>query len=85
MVRMSHHIYAVRTTNLCKCTTVKLKIIFKNIRFFSDVETKTILGLELTWLVLLAVSAFLVLSACFVGIAIWFCRSSNRDENNLQC
>lgn len=52
----------------------------------SDVEAKTILGLELTWLVLLAVSAFLVLSACFVGIAIWFCRLRTvRDENNLQC
>lgn len=54
----------------------------------SDVETKTILGLEMTWLVLIAVSAFLVLSACFVGCTIWICRSrtsSSLDNNNLQC
>lgn len=44
-------------------------------------------GLELTWLVLLAVSGFLVLSACFVGITIWFCRlrTTHQDENNLPC
>ncbi|XP_055308116.1 uncharacterized protein LOC129572197 [Sitodiplosis mosellana] len=51
-----------------------------------NVEAKTIFGLEMTWLVLLAVSAFLLLSGCFVGIAIWFCRlrTSTSDNNNLQ-
>lgn len=55
---------------------------------FLDIESKTILGLEMTWLVLLAVSAFLMLSGCFVGIAIWLCRvrtTTSLENDNFQC
>lgn len=74
--------------SLCpsKCIMIKKRAnSFPNhLSSLSDVESKTILGLEMTWLVLFAVSAFLVLSACFVGISIWFCRLRTSSQD-LQC
>ncbi|XP_055691436.1 uncharacterized protein LOC129794658 [Lutzomyia longipalpis] len=42
----------------------------------------TILGLELTWIVLVAVSGLLVICACCVGLAICLCRRNTRPVVN---
>lgn len=50
-----------------------------------DQDSNTLLGLELTWFVLVAVSSILVICACTVGIAICLCRRSTRNVgNNIQ-
>lgn len=55
---------------------------YVNVIRFSDQDTNTLLGLELTWFVLVAVSSLLVVCACIVGIAICLCRRSTRHTGN---
>jgi hypothetical protein len=45
-------------------------------------DSNKLLGLELTWVVLIAVSSLLVICACIVGIAICICRRSTRNPPN---
>ncbi|XP_055381657.1 uncharacterized protein LOC129612169 [Condylostylus longicornis] len=44
-------------------------------------EQTTLLGLELTWFVLIAVSSLLVICACIVGWTICLCRRTPRNQN----
>lgn len=37
-------------------------------------------GLEMTWIIMIAVSAFLIVSACFVVTMIWLCRSTSSNQ-----
>lgn len=55
-----------------------------------DQDSSTLLGMELTWFVLVAVSSILVVCAFIVGIAICICRRSTRgagagNGNAMQC
>lgn len=50
------------------------KELIKIFNLFSDNASITIFGLELTWFVLLAVCALLIISACIVGVALFFYR-----------
>lgn len=46
----------------------------------TDQDANTVLGMELSWFVLVAVSSVLVVSACIVSIAICVCRRSTRAQ-----
>lgn len=53
---------------------------------FSDNKSTTLLGLDLTWFVLVSVSFFLAIGAVMAGFVICICRQSpGSSENQMQC
>lgn len=54
----------------------------------ADQDPSTLLGLEMTWFILIAVSSLLVVSACIVGVSICICRRNAAiasNQNAFQC
>lgn len=55
-------------------------------RFVADNKSTTLLGLELTWFVLISVSCFLAVGAVLAGLVICICRHNpNSSDNQMQC
>lgn len=53
---------------------------------FADNKSTTLLGLELTWFVLISVSCFLAIGAVMAGFVICICRHNpNSSDNQMQC
>lgn len=58
----------------------------KKNHFFPDNKSTTLLGLELTWFVLISVSCFLAVGAVLAGLLICICRHNpNSSDNQIQC
>lgn len=75
------------SVNLCQSKYYQLiveNLIIFYLIFSLAQETNTLLGLELTWFVLVAVSSILVICACMVGFAICLCRRSTRHPPSNQ-